>query len=194
MDLGLGVGRCSYSRSLRVRTPSTTCCAFRQEPSRPPAEEIGLRPGGGAAGRMLDGDELEELAGMQLGQLVNAALHDHGGGVEGPDGTVVVLGKGRVEGDAVEEEIKLHLPGRPFPTIREAIEDVFQDKTVVDHDGLGTPGEEDLRQASVMALPAGGDAGASARRPLPLILIASSTTSRTAACTAFWKMSIVSSL
>src|SRR5262245_1008875 len=86
---------------------------------------------------MLDGDELEELAGVQLGQLVDAALADQDGGVEGPGGTVVVLGKGRVEGGSVEEEIELCLAGDSSPTVREAIEDVFQDEAVVDHEGLG---------------------------------------------------------
>src|SRR6185295_17959036 len=86
---------------------------------------------------MLDGDELEELAGVQLGQLVDAALHDQVGSVERPGGALVVLGKGRVEGGAVEEEIELRLPGRSSPTIREAKEDVFQDKAVVDDEGLG---------------------------------------------------------
>src|SRR6185436_15244853 len=108
---------------------------------------------------MFDRDELEELAGVQLGQLVDAALHDQVGGVEGPGGTVVVLGKGRVEGGSVEEEIELRLAGDSSPTVREAIEDVFQDEAVmgpqslgdraggggeiaaeVDHDGIGGEG------------------------------------------------------
>jgi hypothetical protein len=86
---------------------------------------------------MLDGRELDELAGAQLGQLVDAALHGQGRGVEGPGGALVVLGKGGVEGGAVEEEIELRLPGRASPTVREAIEDIFQDETVVDHEGHG---------------------------------------------------------
>ena len=86
---------------------------------------------------MLDGSELEEPAGVQLGQLVDAALHAQVRGVEGPGGAMVVLGKGRVEGGAVEQEIELRLPGRASPTVREAIEDVFQDETVVDHEGRG---------------------------------------------------------
>lgn len=35
--------------------------AFKVRASRHPAEEIGLCLGGGSAGRVLDGDELEEL-------------------------------------------------------------------------------------------------------------------------------------
>ena len=58
-----------------------------------------------------DGDELEELAGVQLGQLVDAALHDQVRGVEGPGGAVVVLGGGGVQGGAVHQEIELRLPG-----------------------------------------------------------------------------------
>lgn len=84
--------------------------------SRPPAEEIGLRPGGRAAGRVLDRDELEKLAGVQLGQLVEAALHDQGGGVEGLGGAVVVLGGGGVEGGASEQDLTPgHLPPLPSP-------------------------------------------------------------------------------
>lgn len=41
---------------------------------------------------MLDGDELEELAGVQIGDLVDVALLDEVGGVVGPGGAVVVLG------------------------------------------------------------------------------------------------------
>lgn len=50
---------------------------------------------------------------------------------------MVVLGKGRVEGGSGEEEIELPLAGDSSPTVREAIEDAFQDKAVMDHDGLG---------------------------------------------------------
>jgi hypothetical protein len=39
---------------------------------------------------------------VQFGQLVDAALHDQGGGVEGLGGAVDILGKGRVEGGSVE--------------------------------------------------------------------------------------------
>jgi hypothetical protein len=67
---------------------------------------------------MLDGDELKELAGVQLGQLVDATLHDQVRGVEGPSGALVVLGKGSVEAaGSVEQEIELCLPGGPSPTI-----------------------------------------------------------------------------
>ena len=44
---------------------------------------------------MLHGDELAEV---QLGQLVGAALHEQGGGGEGPGGAVVLLGKDREKG------------------------------------------------------------------------------------------------
>jgi len=61
---------------------------------------------------VLDIDELEELAGVQLGQLVDTTLHDQARGVEGPGGTMVGLGGGGVESRAVEEEIELVcLPG-----------------------------------------------------------------------------------
>jgi hypothetical protein len=86
---------------------------------------------------VLDGGELDKLTGVQLGQLVNAALHDQVRGVERPSGAVVVLGGGGVEGGAVEQEIELRLPGRSSPIVREAIEDVFQDQAVMEHDRLG---------------------------------------------------------
>jgi hypothetical protein len=43
--------------------------------------------------------------GVQLGLLVDAALHGQGGGGEGPGGAVVILGKVRIEGGAVEEDL-----------------------------------------------------------------------------------------
>ena len=80
---------------------------------------------------MVEGDQLEALAGGQGGDLLNGALVDEVGGVVGPDGAVVVLGVGGVEGGAVQAEIELGLAGLPAPTVGEAVEDVLQDEAVI---------------------------------------------------------------
>ena len=94
---------------------------------------------------MLDRGELDELALVQLGDLVDAALLDKVGGVERPGGTLVVEGGGGVDRVAVEEEIELGLAGRPCPVVGEAVDDVFEDEAVVGDeevgDGAGGGGE-----------------------------------------------------
>lgn len=79
--------------------------------------------------------------GAQLGVLMDAALLNEVGGVEGPGGALVVLGEGGVEGGAVEEEVEAGLAGGAGAVVGEAVEDVFEDKAVVcdqeDGDGAG---------------------------------------------------------
>ena len=105
--------------------------------SGPPAEEIGVRLGGGAVGWVVEGDQLEALAGVQGCDLVDLALLEEVGGVVGPGGAVVVLGVRGVEGGAVEEEVELGLAGVPSHIVREAVADVLQDEAVVEEHGVG---------------------------------------------------------
>jgi hypothetical protein len=44
---------------------------------------------------------------------------------------------GWVEGGSVDEEIELGLTGGPSPIAGQAIEDIFEDQAVVNHEGLG---------------------------------------------------------
>lgn len=65
---------------------------------------------------------------------MDAALRSQDRGVQESGGAVVVLGEGLVEGAAVEEEIELRLPSRASSVVGEAIDDVFEDKAVVDQE------------------------------------------------------------
>lgn len=97
---------------------------------------MGLRPGSGAAGRVLDGGELEELARAQFSRLVNTALHDQAGGVKGPDGALVVKGEGGVKRGAIHEQVELRLAGGAGSIAGESIDDLLQDQAVMGHERL----------------------------------------------------------
>ena len=60
-----------------------------------PPEEVGLRPGRGFRRSDARDCELEELAGVQVGQLLDVGLLDEDAGVEGPGGAVGVLWRSR---------------------------------------------------------------------------------------------------
>ena len=64
-------------------------------------------------------------------------MHEQVRGVEGPGGAVVVLGKGRVKGGAVEEQVLLGLAGEACSLVGEVVEDLLQDQTVLRDECLG---------------------------------------------------------
>ena len=92
-----------YTLYDKVCWPETLAQAYRQAKANAGAAGVdGVERGHGIDGlgiKVIDG-----LTGRRPASAGDdyAALNDQGGGVEGPGGAVVVMGKGRVEGDSFE--------------------------------------------------------------------------------------------